>query len=65
MSLTSVLEEFDTLEKKKFSESDFSRALSRSLPSDVTEVPFEIKAESIAFELAERPKDEESAWGKY
>src|SRR5690606_36733063 len=65
--LNAIIKDFDTLKKKGFDEHDFSSALRVLYPNkELGEViPFELKSESIAFDLVENYQSENYSWGTY
>lgn len=65
MDFKEVLNEFDRLEKKKFSLLEVASALKSVLPSDRSLISFELNAEIVAFNLAENYQDNITSWGTY
>lgn len=65
--LKTVIDEYNKLDKKRFDEHAFASALRALYPPRESgeEIPFELQAESIAFDLVEDYRNDNYSWGTY
>ncbi|MDD2994986.1 MAG: DUF4209 domain-containing protein [Paludibacter sp.] len=65
--LKTVIDEYNKPDKKRFDEHAFASALRALFPPRESgeEIPFELKAESIAFDLVEDYRSDNYSWGTY
>ena len=65
MTTTEILKDFDNRTNEVFDELDISIELSSLIKKDKPIKDFQLKAESIAFDLSENYQDENTGWGGY
>jgi len=65
MTISDVINDFDTLERKNFDEQEISNALTKLVPETNDNNNLELNAELMAFNFAENYKDVKGGWGTY